>query len=366
MATVDLGSRFHCPSDFADLTWPAAECPTCGRIYRRQGIGALAASAPNFEMYDFRGDGDREQQDRQDSEAHARIIKGLAHFEARRLAQHGYTDLQAGIERDLAARVPRATSLALRLSRTASNWWDYVSWKRSGVHSRKASGDDSVESSWEGYSKTYELISSFTDPNWFCGWVDGQLRRAPAILHHYRNMAILSETLARWDCHDVLEFGCGSAVNLLLLQRAFEGNGHLKLSGFDYTDARVLTALSTIQLHDLDVQSLFLGDGRQLPLKDASFDVVFSHYVLEQMAGYEEAALDSMLRAARVGVILFESAAVGLTWSQRQYMAHSGYSQRLAEAVGRRSDLTVERIENLKSDRFFGEPNVVFLLKKTH
>ena len=184
------------------------------------------------------------------------------------------------------------------------------------------------------------------------------------LLHHYRNMLTFMGWLARWGAHEVLEFGCGSGVNLLLLQKACEMGVGLELSGFDYSDARVLTTRATTEHFGLDIRNLFLGNGVSLPLKDNSFDVVFSHYVVEQMSGYEDEALNEMLRVARTGVVLFETAAFKPTLNQRVYMRHSGYSRDLPRAVRERSDVEVEEMRNVKEDRFFGAPNLTIVLKK--
>jgi ubiquinone/menaquinone biosynthesis C-methylase UbiE len=101
-----------------------------------------------------------------------------------------------------------------------------------------------------------------------------------------------------------------------------------------------------------------------LPLADGSFDVVFSHYVIEQMSGFEEMALNEMLRVSRMGVVMFETAVFKPTFNQWIYMKHSGYSRQLAAATSKRSDVIIEEARNMKKDRFFGAPNILFVLRK--
>ena len=320
--------------------------------------------AETFDLYDFREDSEWMLQDRRDFESHKKVIEGLLAFEGRRLGDKGYGDLRAGLQRDLQAKQRRAVVYAIYLERSIKNAVNYLRWKYTKKFSLKVDNEDSITSSWLGYSQAYELISSFVSPTWF-GWCDGKLRKAPVILHHLQNMLILMTWLEKWDAKEILEFGSGSGVNLLLLQRICEGGQDLSLSGFDYSDARVLTARATIEHFGLNIRNLFLANGLSLPFQNGSFDVVFSHYVIEQMKGYEERALDEMLRVSRKGVIMFESATLNPTFDQRIFMKHSGYSHRMSEVVLGRPDSKVQERRNLKKDRFFGGPNVLMVLEKS-
>jgi SAM-dependent methyltransferase len=190
--------------------------------------------------------------------------------------------MNAGLQQGLQAKQGRALVYANYLDQSVRNVAAYARWLTSNRSSRKVDNEDSVASSWLGYSQTYELISSFANPNWL-GWCDGRLRKAPVILHHYRNMLRLEGLLQEWGAKDVLEFGSGFGVNLLLLQKMCSQDNQLSLSGFDYSDARVLTSRATVEHFGLNIRNLFLANGLTLPIQDNSFDVVFSHYVIEQM-----------------------------------------------------------------------------------
>lgn len=364
---IQQAERFFCPKDHGSLRWPEAFCESCGSTYFLAHLPNPGGS--NHEvgprLYDFRPSTPEIESDRADLEAHRKVVEGLLCFQERRLRQLGFGDLRAGLERGWGNH-SRLMTLGLRCERTTRNAMELGWHILSKSPTKKVAGTDSIQSSFAGYSKSYEMISDFASPNWV-GWYKGKLIYGPVILHHHQNMIRLNRYLRKWGCKEVLEFGCGTGLNLLLLNQIWQvgdGDPELSLSGFDYPVARILATKATMDYSGLKCNNIFLANGLQLPLRDASFDVVFSHYVIEQMAGYEEEALDSMLRVAKVGVVLFETAVHKPTLNQRIYMKHSGYSRRLPEVVKRRSDIIVEEITNLKQDRFFGCPNVLFALRK--
>ncbi len=356
--------RFVCPRDRGRLQFPQAVCEVCGRGYRLAVLPNIGGTgeAREFLLHDFRPTTSEIEQDRQDLHAHRRVIEGLLRFEDRKLRQWGFGELRAGLDawtRNGSILLP----CGLYVQYTIRNIMEWGWHALSGRPTKKVPAGDPIQSSFAGYSRTYEMVSDFARPTWL-GWDQGRLTCAPVMIHHYRNMLTLRDHLRRWGCTDILEFGCGTGINLLLLKQVCPHGDELTVSGFDYAIARVLATKATAEHFGLACRNLFLADGRSLPLADETFDVVFSHYVVEQMAGYEEAALDSMLRVARVGVVLFETADYHLTLNQRMYMGHSGYSRRIVEVIRTRSDVAVEDLRNNKRDRFFGAPNVIAVLRK--
>lgn len=354
---------FRCPEHRSVLEWPEARCPADGRRFNLRAMPALNGKLPAFGLFDFRPDLDYIRGDRQHAEANWKIISGLAEFEEARLASLGFADLARGADIARYAGMTKKVLYGLYFERTLRNCLDYAYWRLAGRLSGKAAGPDSVASSFMGYGRAYELISAFAEPSWL-GWVDGRLVRAPVIIHHLRNMVALAATLREWEATTALEVGCGSGINLLLLRQLCSPGEQTRLSGFDYAIARVLTARATVEHFGIDVQNLFLADARNIPVADGSFDVVFSQYVVEQMAGMEEKVLDEMLRVSRKGVVMFESGLYRPTFNQRLFMRHSGYSTALPEIVRQRTDVTVERLENHRRDRFFGCPNICIVLRK--
>lgn len=323
----------------------------------------MKGAGVGFDVFDFRPDYEYVVNDRSRIDAQWKVMSGLLEFEADRLGALGFADLGAGLRAAAESHTSRAHAWASYAERSLRNLEDFGHWLFAGRRSLKAASTDSASSSFAGYSRAYELISYFAEPSWF-GWVAGKLTRGPMLLHHLRNMELLAELAMRRYSTKVLEVGCGSAVNLLLLQQLCGLSGSTRLSGFDYPVSRLLTARATVEHFGLNLDVLALADVRRMPFADASFDIVFSHYVIEQMAGMEEQVLGEMLRVSRSYVVMFETGLYRPTLDQRLFMRHSGYSTALPEIVRRRHDVELERIENLRSDRFYGCPNILMILRK--
>jgi len=356
---INKSEKFECPVHRSELRWPDAFCPRCNKPYLLSEVDSQQLG--RMKIYDFRQEDADIALDRADLEAHLKVIEGLFYFETKKLQELGF---DYAIEKiSFRRRIGRSKVYLKYLAAVAGNYLNLLKHWASGGYSLKRAGSDSVQSSLLGYSKTYEMISSFVVPNWL-GFLDERLALDGAINHHYDNMRALQQIAKEWNCRDVLEFGVGSGINLLLLSKFMAEKNELILSGFDYPVARLLTARATMMKHGVECQDLFLANGLNLPLKANSYDLVFSHYVIEQMKGFEEQALDNMIRVARKGVVLFETALWRPTWDQTVYMQHSGYSRDLPQAVRQRNDIEIVKIENNKRSRFYGCPNVLFVLRK--
>jgi len=354
---ISTPKKFTCPQHGTPLDWPSAHCPQGGHKFLFTPDGEPKETEPS-RIYDFRIPSPDIQSDQSKYAIHNKNINQLSHTELDAISDLGYENIVAGLERD--ASHYRSAS---QLRYLATNLRQWLKWRLTGRNSGKNQAADSVASSLEAYGQWYELPSSFLKPEWV-GWIGGHFGRAPVVVHHFRNMQKLAGLLNDFEAKEVLEVGCGSGINLMLLRNAGLIPPEVQLSGLEYPVARYLTAESTIQQHQLDVSNLFMADGRKLPLRDNSFDVVFSHYVIEQMKGFESEILSEMLRVARKGVVLFETALYNPTLNQRIYMSHSGYSTDLPQAVRGLKGLDEVIIENNLDDRFAGPPNVTFILKK--
>lgn len=349
--------KFICPQHGTPLEWPSARCSDGNHEFLFAPDPAPEATESSV-IYDFRLPGEEIQSDQAEYENHHKNISQLSQLEPELISDLGYESIAAGLDRDISLDRP-----ASQISYLKTNIQQWLKWRLTGRETYKVPASNSVASSLEAYGHAYELLSTFLKPDWI-GWVDGRFTRAPAAVHHHRNMLKLATLLNDLNASEVLEFGCGSGINLLLLRRAGLLDPKVQLSGFEYPVLRYLTANSTIQQHQVDVSNLFMSDGRKLPLKDNSFDVVFSHYVIEQMKSFESEALKEMLRVARKAVIMFETAIHKPTINQRIFMAHSGYSADLPIVVRQQPGLDEITIENNLNDRFAGCPNVIFVLKK--
>jgi SAM-dependent methyltransferase len=360
---INSPQKFQCPEHYIPLESDEMLCPVDRRQFHVGPMPSLQDDGPPFDVYDFRPDVPYVIRDRDQIGAHWKVISGFLELEHDRLTELGYSDFGAAASSGLGVETRKSVTRAFYGQRSLRNLADLIYWRIAKRQSGKLAGVDSVASSFAGYGRAYELASTFAVPNWL-GWLNGQFVRAPVALHHLANMRMLNEILRDWGAKEVLEFGCGSGINMLLLRQACGLTEEVELSGFDYPSARFLTARSAIEYFDLAVSDLFMADGLNPPLADESFDVVFSHYVVEQMAGFEDRALDQMLRISRMGVVMFETAIHHPTLDQRMFMAHSGYSRDLPKAVLDRDDIIVERIDNDRKERFFGSPNVIFVLRK--
>jgi ubiquinone/menaquinone biosynthesis C-methylase UbiE len=354
--------RFVCPIDGTLLKWPDGACETHGD-FRLPEIQNLSGDPGSFTLHDFRPSEDYIVQDREMAQAHAKIISGMLAFEPARLAEAGYESLEKGIREDAS----RHQSLMLRASYFIDSWIrnirDFARWRLTGRYSQKGPNPDAIASSFDGYGRVYDMMSSFTTPA-YLGVYEGHLRHVPFMLTYYGDMQIVNEVIRRWDCTDVLEFGCGNGVNLMLLRDLLPGGKNLNLSGFDYALSRVLTARATFEYYRPEISNLFLADGRKLPLADDSFDMVYSHWVVEQMAGFEDEALDEMLRVSRKGIVLIEPTINKPRLTERVLMAHSGYSTRLTEIIRARTDIEIEEIRDIRDNQPFLYPNVLMVLRK--
>lgn len=359
--------KFICPVCGNILKWPEAYCNKCKKKYLLYEISnsVLAPLNSKIKVYDFRQNDADIKSDRNDFFAHLKIIEGLYHFEERYLKKlnfytitHSNNFMKIGVN-----KLSRSKVYYKYFNATLRNYFYLIKFMLSGKYSKKTEAKDSIQSSLFGYSKTYEMISSFAAPNWL-GFLNGRITIDAVIKHHYDNMATLRKIIKEWNCRELLEFGVGSGVNLLLLKKFLFRSDKLKVSGFDYAVSRLLTAKATFSKHSIECEDLFLANGLNVPLKENSYDIVFSHYVIEQMKDFEEKALDNMIKIAKKGVVLFETAVYRPTINQYIYMKHSGYSKDLPTILEKRRDIEVLKIENIKKSRFFGAPNVLFVLKK--
>lgn len=362
---IDNKSNFVCPIHHTELEWPEAYCSACKQGYFLTSVETSISNNEPIAIYDFRGNDINIEKDRKGLHAHLRILEGLYYFEDEMLKKLNFSYEVNNIccenkDKDIKDRLKSYFTYCKLTLRNISDLGKFFLFKE---NSRKLKASDSISSSFSGYSKSYEMISSFLRPTWL-GFHNRRLVLDGFIQHHYYNMRILRGVIDKWAGREVLEFGVGSGVNLLLLKKSLPGGNELKLSGFDYAVARLLTAKAAFSKHCIEYEDLFLANGLNLPLRDNSYDVVFSHYVVEQMKGFESQALDNMIRVARKGVVLFETAVYHPTIDQRIYMKHSGYSRDLPKIVRRRKDVEVLEVRNIKESRIFGCPNVLFVLKK--
>jgi len=130
-----------------------------------------------------------------------------------------------------------------------------------------------------------------------------------------------------------LEVGCGEATTLAgILQHLTHTPGHAL--GFDISWSRC--SEGTIWLSEKKVPArLFVADLFDIPLEDASVDVVYTSHSLEPNGGREEAAIRELMRVARRAVVLFEPIYELASPEAQSRMRHHGYVRGLKETAER-------------------------------
>ncbi len=151
--------------------------------------------------------------------------------------------------------------------------------------------------------------------------VEGELRSVPSDYVRTQHLKIISETITKLGAKAVLEVGCGTAVNLVILS---EKHSDVRFQGIDYVPERIEEGrkyfgdrLGSIQLSQGDVSDL------QFP--DQSFDLVFSIHCLEQCERIIGEALGNMLRVARFAVLMIEPDAIHSNRAQLQFLKRHDY-----------------------------------------
>lgn len=158
------------------------------------------------------------------------------------------------------------------------------------------------------------------------------------------------------DKPKVLEVGCGSGLNIYLLNSL---NQNIEIHGFEYTNSRIASCIVNLFYSPL-IKNLFLADVCDLKLSGNSFDVVYSNHVLEQL-GQENAeiALKEMWRICRKGIVLSEPSVKGANLYEKWRMKSLGYCKNLYTVAEK---LPNAKILIYKEDTYRTYPNTSYHL----
>ena len=128
------------------------------------------------------------------------------------------------------------------------------------------------------------------------------------------------------DNPSVLEAGCGSGLNIYLLNKL---NSKIDIHGFEYTNARLASSLTNLWDSTFK-NNLFLADICDLNMEDNSYDVVYTNHVLEQL-GQEKAelALKEIWRVCKKGIVVCEPSIHGANLYEKWRMKTLGYCEDL-------------------------------------
>jgi len=109
-------------------------------------------------------------------------------------------------------------------------------------------------------------------------------------LHHLLTLVHFDE----WKGKDVLDVGCGAGVEVVRFARA-----GARVTGVDIAESAINLARANVEQQGLEAR-LEVADGEHLPFPDASFDLVFTHGVV-QYTGDDSAMVAEIHRVLRPG-----------------------------------------------------------------
>ena len=128
----------------------------------------------------------------------------------------------------------------------------------------------------------------------------------------------------------ILDAGVGEATTLApLLARLGES---VRAFGFDASVSRLLWARRNLVSVTEDPY-LFVADTSEIPLRDASVDLVLSVHSIEPNGGNEPALLAELLRVAGRRLVLIEPSTTYASEAQLERMRRLGYCMDLPEAL---------------------------------
>lgn len=131
----------------------------------------------------------------------------------------------------------------------------------------------------------------------------------------------------------LLEVGCGEATTLAeVLQHVINKPGHSL--GLDISWSRCTEGLGWLAEKEVSAR-LFVADLFNIPLEDASVDVVYTSHSLEPNGGREEDAIQELMRIARRAVVLIEPIYELASVDAQSRMRSHGYVRGLKETAER-------------------------------
>lgn len=131
----------------------------------------------------------------------------------------------------------------------------------------------------------------------------------------------------------LLEVGCGEATTLEGVWQHLNNRPSHAL-GLDISWSRCSEGLSWLSEKEVPAR-LFVADLFDIPLEDASVDVVYTSHSIEPNGGREEAAILELMRVARRAVVLVEPIYELASPEAQSRMRHHGYVRGLKETAER-------------------------------
>ena len=164
----------------------------------------------------------------------------------------------------------------------------------------------------------------------------------------------------------IMEAGVGEATNMVpILKRILNSPKDCsKIYGFDISWSRIKYAekLITEEIPEYPIE-LFVGDLKNMPLKDNSIDLIYTIHAIEPNGGAEEEILKELYRVTSKYLILFEPAYELADEESRRRMVEHGYVTRLYETA-LRLGYEVKKYELLENNINLKNPTGVMIIEK--
>lgn len=128
-----------------------------------------------------------------------------------------------------------------------------------------------------------------------------------------------------------MEVGCGEATTLAGVLKRLKVEPKMAF-GFDISWSRVAMGLNWLRENSVTAK-LFVADLFNIPLKNNSFDIVYTYHSLEPNGGREKEALKELLRVTKKYLVLFEPIYELAKKKAQERMKHHRYVQNLKQTV---------------------------------
>ena len=148
-------------------------------------------------------------------------------------------------------------------------------------------------------------------------------------IYHINSRAIdhpanlISKFCDHFDLKSVIEVGAGELTTLLpVVQKTKKINF---VSGLDLSFNRLKKGKEFFDKYGVNINHLVACDASKLPYRDSSFDLVFSHYCIEQVPALAEKIINEMIRVASKYIIFIEPTYEFSNASTRNKILVKGY-----------------------------------------
>jgi ubiquinone/menaquinone biosynthesis C-methylase UbiE len=113
----------------------------------------------------------------------------------------------------------------------------------------------------------------------------------------------ISNFCKEYSLNSIFEVGAGELTTLFPIVK---DHNFKFVSALDLSAERLKKGLDFFNINNLKIDSLISGNATKLPYTDNSFDLVFSHYCLEQVPLLSKKIIDEMIRVSSKYIIFIE------------------------------------------------------------